>query len=89
MIKQDIVNYMMNRTGIGKGKADRAVEVVFESIKQALARGEHVEFRGFGTFDVRPRKTGIARNPRTGIEVPIPVGKSVRFRPGKGLKNLE
>ena len=89
LIKLDIVNHMVNRTGMGKMQAERAVEAVFESIKQALARGEHIEFRGFGVFDVRPRKTGIARNPRTGIEVPIPAGKAIRFRPGKGLKDLE
>jgi DNA-binding protein HU-beta len=40
-------------------------------------------------FNVRPRKTGIGRNPRTGAEVSIPPGKAVRFKPGKELQGLE
>ena len=45
--------------------------------------------RGFGIFNVRPRKTGIGRNPRTGAEVAIPPGKAVRFKPGKELQTLQ
>ena len=45
--------------------------------------------RGFGVFTVRPRKTGIGRNPRTGAEVNIPPGKAVRFKPGKELQSIE
>jgi DNA-binding protein HU-beta len=44
--------------------------------------------RRFGVFNVRPRKTGIGRNPRTGQEVSIPPGKAVRFKPGKELQTL-
>ena len=40
-------------------------------------------------FTVRPRKTGIGRNPRTGAEVNIPPGKAVRFKPGKELQSIE
>jgi len=58
-----------------------AVETVFESMKRALGQGERIELRGFGIFNVRPRKTGIGRNPRTGAEVAIPPGKAVRFKP--------
>ena len=45
--------------------------------------------RGFGVFNVKPRKTGIGRNPRTGAEVSIPPGKAVRFKPGKELQTLQ
>ena len=69
MIKLDIINEVVNRTGITKTKAEMAVETVFESMKRALGRGERIELRGFGIFNVRPRKTGIGRNPRTGAEV--------------------
>ena len=41
-----------------------------------------------GVFSVKPRKTGIGRNPRTGSEVNIPPGKAVRFKPGKDLQSL-
>ena len=89
MIKLDIINEVVNRTGITKTKAEQAVETIFDYMKKALAKGDRIELRGFGVFNVKPRKTGIGRNPRTGEEVSIPPGKAVRFKPGKELQGLE
>jgi|SRR5215470_85361 DNA-binding protein HU-beta len=89
LIKLDIINEVVNRTGITKTKAEMAVETVFESMKKALEQGDRIELRGFGVFNVKPRKTGIGRNPRTGAEVSIPPGKAVRFKPGKELQTLQ
>jgi DNA-binding protein HU-beta len=89
VIKLDIVNEVVNKTGITKSKAETAVEAVFDTMKKALSRGDRIELRGFGVFNVRPRKTGIGRNPRTGAEVNIPPGKAVRFKPGKELQSLD
>ena len=88
MIKQDIVHHVIERTGLPRAKAEAAVDTVFEGLKQALAAGDRIELRGFGVFSVRPRKTGIGRNPRTGTEVSITPGKAVRFKPGKELHTL-
>jgi len=74
VIKLDIINEVVGKTGITKTKAELAVETVFESMKKALAHGDRIELRGFGVFNVRPRKTGIGRNPRTGAEVSIKNG---------------
>ena len=89
LIKLDIINEVVNRTGITKTKAEMAVETVFESMKKALEQGDRIELRGFGVFNEKPRKTGIGRNPRTGAEVSIPPGKAVRFKPGKELQTLQ
>ena len=89
MIKLDIISEVVTKTGITKTKAEAAVETVFEGMKKALAQGDRSELRGFGVFTVRPRKTGIGRNPRTGAEVSIPPGKAVRFKPGKELQQIE
>ena len=89
LIKLDIINEVVNRTGITKTKAEMAVETVFESMKKALEQVDRIELRGFGVFNVKPRKTGIGRNPRTGAEVSIPPGKAVRFKPGKELQTLQ
>ena len=89
MIKLDIINEVVAKTGITKTKAELAVETVFESMKKALAAGNRIELRGFGVFNVRPRKTGIGRNPRTGAEVSIPPGRAVRFKPGKELQSID
>ncbi len=89
MIKLDIINEVVNRTGISKAKVGSAVETLFEGMKEALSRSERIEFRGFGVFSVHPRKTGIGRNPRTGTTVALMPGKVVRIKPGKALKTLE
>jgi len=88
VIKLDIISQVVTRTGITKTKAEIAVETVFESMKNALAKGDRIELRGFGVFNVKPRKTGIGRNPHTGAEVNIPPGKAVRFKPGKELQSI-
>ena len=88
MIKLDIVNEVVNRTGITKTRAEVAVDTVFNAMRKALAAGDRIELRGFGVFNVKPRKTGIGRNPRTGDVVNIPPGKAVRFKPGKELHSL-
>ena len=86
MIKLDIINRVAERTGVPKMKAEQAVDALFHSMKEALTRGERIELRGFGVFVVKPRKRGVGRNPRTGEEVAIPSGKTIRFKPGKELQ---
>jgi DNA-binding protein HU-beta len=88
VIKLDIVNAVVKKTNVSRVKAEQAVETVFGAMKKALGKGERIELRRFGVFNVRPRKTGIGRNPRTGQEVSIPPGKAVRFKPGKELQSL-
>jgi len=83
VIKLDIINRIAERTGVPKLKAEQAVDALFHSMKESLARGDRIELRGFGVFIVKPRKRGIGRNPRTGEEVAIPSGKTIRFKPGK------
>jgi DNA-binding protein HU-beta len=85
MIKLDIVNQVADKTGVPKQKAEQVVDSLFNAMKDALARGKRIELRGFGVFVVKPRKRGVGRNPRTGTEVPIPAGKTIRFKPGKDL----
>jgi DNA-binding protein HU-beta len=85
MIKLDIVNQVADKTGVPKQKAEQVVDSLFNAMKEALAQGKRIELRGFGVFVVKPRKRGVGRNPRTGEEVPIPAGKTIRFKPGKEL----
>ena len=89
MIKQDLVQQVVERTGLPRTKAEAAVDVIFQGMKHAMTSGERIELRGFGVFTVKPRKTGVGRNPRTGAEVNIAPGKAVRFKPGKDLQLLD
>lgn len=88
MIKVDIVNHVSRAADITKVKSERAVDAVLEAMRVSMQRGQRIELRGFGVFQVRPRKRGVGRNPRTGKEVRIPPGRTIRFKPGKDLRNV-
>jgi nucleoid DNA-binding protein len=88
LIKQDLIQRVVERTGLPRVKAESAVDAIFEAMKTALGGSDRIELRGFGVFTVKPRKTGVGRNPRTGTEVTINPGKAVRFKPGKELQIL-
>ncbi len=88
MIKADLVNRVAEASEVSRVKAARAVESILFAMKEALGAGKRIELRGFGVFQVRDRKRGVGRNPKTGVEVAIAPGKTVRFKPGKGLKQI-
>jgi DNA-binding protein HU-beta len=89
LIKQDLIQRVVERTGLPRNKAESAVDEIFGAMKDSLASGDRIELRGFGVFNVKPRKTGVGRNPRTGAEVSIAPGKAVRFKPGKELHLID
>jgi len=88
MIKADIVNRVAETSEVSRVKAAVAVDTILDTLKSALSDGQRIELRGFGVFQVRDRKRGVGRNPKTGVEVPIHPGKTVRFKPGKDLKDI-
>jgi len=88
MIKADIVMKVSDVSNVPRMKAVQAVDTIIEAMKDALCEGRRIELRGFGVFQVRDRKKGVGRNPKTGVEVAITPGRTVRFKPGKDLKNL-
>jgi len=87
MIKSDIVAEVAGVADVPRSKAQDAVDLVLDAIREALARGEKAEFRGFGVFRVRNRKRGLGRNLKTGETVEIPPGKTVKFKPSSRFMN--
>lgn len=69
-----------------KKDASKIVDVFFDTISEAISRGERVELRGFGVFDVKVREARIARNPKNGEAVAVPEKKVPFFRMGKDMK---
>lgn len=88
MIKADIVARVAEASDLTRVKSGEAVNALLAAVKQALIDGHRIELRGFGVFEVRDRKGGVGRNPKTGVEVPIEPGKAIRFKPGKKIKSL-
>ncbi len=60
----------------------------FQSIKDAILKGEEIEIRGFGSFRFRKRTSRSGRNPRTGAPVKVPPKKVLFFKPSKLLKEM-
>ncbi len=63
-------------------------DLFFDIIKQGMKKDEHIELRGFGTFEVKTREEREARNPKTGESVVVPKRRVPYFRPGKELKAI-
>lgn len=74
--------------GLSKKQVEVIVETVFDSIKDALAKGGKVEIRGFGNFRLRNRNARKARNPKTGESVSVPPKKVPFFKVGKELREM-
>ncbi len=87
MNKSELGERLADRTGMTKAAAKDAVEGVFEVIGEALANGEDVRSLGFGSFGTRARPARIARNPRTGENVPVAASTVPVFKPGRSLRN--
>ena len=88
MTKADLVEQVADAIGPGITKKDCALVVdgFLNAVKQALAEGQNIEIRGFGTFKVRDRKSRMARNPRTGDPVAVPSRSVPVFKPSKHLR---
>jgi DNA-binding protein HU-beta len=87
MNKLDLIASVADETELPRTKAAEVVDAVFAAIESALKKKEEVRLVGFGTFATAERKESTGRNPRTGEEMVIPASVSVRFKPGKGLRD--
>ncbi|MFC2163421.1 HU family DNA-binding protein [Acidobacteriota bacterium] len=88
MIKADLINKIAKEMKISKQEAESGVNLFFQTIKEALERGEEIELRGFGSFRFRQRQARSGRNPRTGEPVKVPPKKVLYFKPSKLLKSI-
>jgi DNA-binding protein HU-beta len=85
--KAELVAKVAERSGLTKKDSEKAVSSVFETIEDALAKGDKVSLVGFGTFERRVRQAREGRNPQTGAVVKIKATKAPVFKAGKALKD--
>ncbi len=86
MTKSDLIDVLCETQKIPKGRAELLVQVIFESMEAALKRGERIEIRGFGSFELRSYRPYEGRNPRTGVRVSVQPKRLPFFKVGKELK---
>ncbi len=84
--KADLVENVALQADLPRKQADEAVQVILESIIEALQQGDKVELRGLGSFRIRERGSRIGRNPKTGARVDVPPKRIPYFKPGKFLR---
>jgi integration host factor beta subunit len=87
MTKSELVDKIVEANGVlTRKESEMVVNIVFDSMGDALRSGEKVEIRGFGSFTVRERDAREARNPKSGEIVNIPAKKTPFFKTGKELR---
>ncbi|RMG90596.1 MAG: integration host factor subunit beta [Zetaproteobacteria bacterium] len=86
MTKSELIERIAAGRGITRREAEVVVNTVLDAIGDALAAGDRVELRGFGSFVVKQREPRMGRNPKTGEEVPVPGKRVPHFKPGKELR---
>jgi len=85
--RADLISAAAERSGMARKDVEKAADAVFESIEEALSKGERVRLAGFGTFEVKKRAARKGRNPRTGEEIFIPEAKVPCFRAGRAVRD--
>ena len=86
MTKADLIDEVAKVSNLTKKESETIVNTVFENITDALAKGDKVELRGFGSFRIRHRNARKGRNPKTGTSVSVPEKRVPFFKVGKRLR---
>ncbi len=88
MTKAEIVAKIADKTGIEKGAVQSVVENFMETVKAAMANGENVYLRGFGSFIIKTRKAKTGRNISKNVKIDIPEHNIPAFKPAKTFMNM-
>ena len=88
MTLDELNSTVANATGLRKTEAAKAVTAVLGGIQTALREGQKVSISGFGVFQIVDRPEREGRNPKTGKSIKIAASKAVKFKPGKGLREI-
>ncbi len=86
--KKELIDRVSDRTGLAKPLVRGVSQAFLDQIIDELCRGHRLEFRDFGVFEVRTRKPRNAQNPKTLERVAVPQRKSVKFKPGRFMRDV-
>lgn len=86
MTKSELIERLAQQADLPKKRAEEAVNCIFQTLSQALADGQRIEIRGFGSFSLKQHRSYTGRNPKTGDVVPVSEKASIHFKVGKELR---
>ena len=87
MTKADLIEAIYTKVGISKKESADLVEMIFDTMKDTLSKGEKIKISGFGNFVVREKRSRMGRNPQTGDSMEISARRVLTFRPSQVLKS--
>lgn len=87
MTKKELVEKVAESTNLTKKETEKALNAFFETVTEAIKKGDKVQLVGFGTFEVSERAERQGRNPRTGETMTVAACKVPKFKPGKAFKD--
>ena len=87
MTKAQLVEHLFDKVGFSKKDSSDVVEMILETIKDALMKGEKVKISGFGNFVVKEKQARRGRNPQTGDDLTISARRVLTFKPSQVLKS--
>ena len=86
MLKTELISKVAEKSGLTKIQADAAMNAMIETITEALAEGDKISLKGFGSFEVRERKARTGLNPKTRETIEIPASLTPAFKASSVLK---
>ncbi len=86
MTKKDIVRTISEQLDLPQLRTKELVQRTFDALVDSLVREGRIELRNFGVFQIKKREARMARNPRTGEQVPVKAKFVVTFKPGKEME---
>src|SRR6185436_17450267 len=86
MTKADFIEGVYEKVGFSKKESAEIVELVFDTVKETLERGDKIKISGFGNFEVRHKKARMGRDPQKKIPIELPARRVLKFRASQVLK---
>ena len=87
MTKSELIDVVAERGGYSRKRAEQVVNAIFQSMEEALIRGDRIEIRGFGSFKTKHYAAYVGRNPKTGEPIDVPAKVLPVFKVGRALRD--
>ena len=84
--KKELIDQIAGRTQLKRGDVKHVIQLFLDGIVDELGRGNRIEFRDFGVFEIKVRKPRQAQNPKTLEPVAVPARRTVKFKVGRLMK---
>lgn len=86
LTKKELIDLTSDRSGTNRAVVKKVVQEFLDQVTSELKKGNRIEFRDFGVFEVKVRAARLAQNPKTLARVSVPSKRTVKFKPGRLMR---